>query len=152
MAFKAMQYQVRREIKHKIKNSVPIDEQVVFAEQDLADAEWLKPNKEFRLKDGSMFDVIRKEGSQYFCIHDTQEEELFKYLDELVSEQIHSEASKSKPSSQKIFKAFKPDFASEETIRVPVIELSDSKVYFGLRASEYLSVPQFITSPPPEKA
>lgn len=93
--FKADQWLVRREIKRRIKESVPADElhQFQFLKSDVPHLDWVKPKKEFRL-DGHMYDVVtkvEKGDSTYFsCINDVKETQLFAHLDELTKKQSES--------------------------------------------------------------
>lgn len=90
--FKIDQYLVRREVKRRIKESVPQNElhNFKFLSTEVANLDWVKPKKEFRLGE-HMYDVVTKTvvgDSTYFsCINDVKEKNLFAHLDELAKKQ-----------------------------------------------------------------
>jgi hypothetical protein len=83
--------QIRKEIKTRIKQSVPENELITLSfntsSSDYANIEWIEGH-EFRYR-GCMYDIVQRfeDGSEtivFKCINDTQEEKLFQHLDELV--------------------------------------------------------------------
>lgn len=88
---------VRSEVKQKLKLDVDEEELFTFIiPNDLQQAKssgfiWVRPKKEFRYK-GGMYDVIRKkqhaETTEYMCISDTKEAEIFTQLDDLVAQGV----------------------------------------------------------------
>ncbi len=95
--YKIQQWQIRKEIKKKIKASVPEDELYrIKVTKNSTELEWVREDKEF-IYDGKMYDIVRCESSgdsiTYFCINDTQEMMLFQKLDELVQKNMDSDSS-----------------------------------------------------------
>lgn len=92
LIFKIKQSYVRKEIKKAIKSGIPKTEMICFTEDDIKNAQWEKPQKEFWLN-GELFDIVKKEISNgityYWCINDHQEKELFATLDNLVNKQMN---------------------------------------------------------------
>lgn len=93
--FKVDQYLVRKEIKRRIKESVPHKDlhNFQFLSSEVANLDWVKPKKEFRL-DEHMYDVVYRTeqgDSTYFeCINDVAERNLFAKLDEITKKQTDS--------------------------------------------------------------
>lgn len=93
--FKYQQWQVRKEIKKKIKASVPEDElHIVIVNESSDELEWVREGKEFIYK-GKMYDIVRSEYKDgmiiYSCIDDVQESRLFQRLDELVRKNMDND-------------------------------------------------------------
>lgn len=88
---------VRREVKQQLKLGVNDDELYTFIipnnlqEASSSGFNWVRPNKEFRYK-GGMYDVIRKKQdvktTEYTCISDTKEAEIFTQLEQLVNQGV----------------------------------------------------------------
>ena len=154
--FKIQQYEVRKEIKSKIKNNVPENDLILLSfhpsSKEYSEIEWIK-NHEFRYK-GQLFDIVRlardNDGTiRYKCINDKQEEILFENLDEWVQKHMESE-SNSDPSSKNILKLFS------------IVYFSSTQVYFleqnttlSLKSDyifHYSSPALEIISPPPQLA
>lgn len=93
IAFKAVQYSVKREIKTEIKQGLNTTEltMIIVNKNDLSAIEWLENGREMRYR-GELFDVVRyTENSNtvtYYCINDKQEEFLFAHLDEHINRYI----------------------------------------------------------------
>lgn len=110
--FRIQQFEVRKEIKKKIKNNVPENELTLLSfhpsSKEYSEIEWIKPH-EFRYK-GQLFDIVRQSTGNngtihYKCINDKQEEILFENLEEWVQKNIESD-NNSDPSSKNILKLF----------------------------------------------
>jgi hypothetical protein len=94
MVLESMKYSVRKEIKKKIKRSIPGSELHVlqFAISDLeagtSQIHWIHTG-EFRYK-GKMYDIVRRSVQHGYlilhCINDTDEERLFAGIDALVND------------------------------------------------------------------
>jgi len=90
---------VRSEVKQKLKLDVDEEELFTFIipnnlqQAKLSGFIWVRPNKEFRYN-GGMYDVIRKKQhaktTEYTCISDTKEAEIFTQLDKLVNQGVSS--------------------------------------------------------------
>jgi len=89
---------VRKEVKSKLKSAVPLNELIVIQlkNSELNALTWVRANKEFIYK-GKMYDVVSKSiqthSIRFVCITDTQEEALFKHLDDLVNMSSHAKKS-----------------------------------------------------------
>ena len=100
ISFEVEKTAVRHEIKQRIKQGVPTSDLTIIKD-DVTNSRlnWIKPSKEFRLN-GKMYDVVSKriEGNiiYYSCINDTQEEELFKTLDEQVNKEMNNTDSETR--------------------------------------------------------
>ena len=108
VVFRVQQYQIRREIKLKIKNGVPEDELVLLKLHKNAPEKrsnlmlWLF-KKEIRL-DGKMYDVVRQEEHGdtvwHFCILDEQETVLFASLDNQIRQEMNHNPAKNERSTK----------------------------------------------------
>lgn len=93
IAFKTVQYSVKREIKAEIKHGLDITQltTIIINKKALSAVEWLENGKEMRYN-GELFDVVSSiENSNsitYYCINDKQEEVLFANLDEHINRYI----------------------------------------------------------------
>ena len=95
--FKARQYQIRKEIKHRIKAGVPENELILLKipqalEKSRNPVFQRIHAREFRY-DGKMYDIVRSQvngdTTWYYCIADVQETRLFANLEELVNQNMH---------------------------------------------------------------
>jgi len=95
--FKTQQYQIRKEIKHRIKVGV-VEEELVLIEISVTLLE--KPSHTFRWiheKEfcyyGHMYDIVRKEKHGdtiiFYCLSDEKETQLFANLNELVKRDMN---------------------------------------------------------------
>lgn len=105
IAFKLEQYEVRKEIKQKIKNSVPGNELAVITvdRHNRGELIWLEEGREFLYRN-QLYDVVRLEtkgdATVFYCINDTQEEQLFAELDKHVRGQMETNSSDHKHSHE----------------------------------------------------
>lgn len=143
---------VRKEVKSKLKSTVPPNELTVI---QLKNSEsnaltWVRANKEFIYK-GKMYDVVSKaiyaNSIRYVCITDTQEEALFKHLNDLVNMSSHAKKSVLKlqnsaeylllnyslvPSTAFTYVKKTTDFRNELTVaRCPEIETPPPNSWWG---------------------
>jgi hypothetical protein len=115
VVFKSMQAQIRREIKMRIKESVPERDLVTIAVRvgDEDTLHWIKEN-EFRYT-GGLFDVVRSHTSNdttyYSCINDTQEELLFENLDAHIRTQMNADGNPVKAAD--LFKGIAKDYCAQ---------------------------------------
>ena len=96
LIFKTQQFQIRKDIKYRIKAGIPDDELVLITIQNslLDDKnpifQWIH-KKEFRYN-GNMFDIVRKQvymdSTQFYCLSDHQETQLFANLEYLVKKEM----------------------------------------------------------------
>ncbi len=107
ISFKVIQHSIKKEIKKKIKRSVPEIELSVFtfSKAELAGIDWEEKGKEF-WREGNMYDVVRKVETvdcvTFYCINDTQEKTLFANLDDLINRQMNSETQGNNSSVKKL--------------------------------------------------
>lgn len=151
-AFKLLQYRARREVKQQIKKGVPESELhriVVTGNEDKMS--WVKPNKEFVLN-GNMYDVVRRETEEgklvFYCINDEQEEQLFTYLDEMVSQQLVNPKSKTSGPAKTLIKIMSQDYLLTDNIKIALSE-SDIKKEQTVDLS-YNNLLCEVGTPPPE--
>jgi len=102
LIFKSQQFQIRKEIKYRIKAGVPDDELVLITipnsllEENNPIFQWIH-KKEFRYK-GNMFDIVHKDvykdSTQFYCLSDHKETQLFANLDQLVKKEMSQNSEK----------------------------------------------------------
>ena len=101
VVFKLQHLQIRREIKRQIKRGVPENElHLISVKQGEEEQLNWQNEKEFIYKE-TFYDVVRKETGEagltlYYCINDTQEEELFANLDALIKKYSEKQQTKGK--------------------------------------------------------
>ena len=93
------QYKVREEVKHKIKQQVPVKELVLLKiPLKTANSHFNKLHKTEFLYQGKMYDIVKSNVKNdtvfYYCINDTKEEELFKNLDKQIEDYINNNRTK----------------------------------------------------------
>lgn len=125
--FSSLEYSIKKDIKHRIKNGVPENDLHVFSFNDHEEPVWVKPGKEFRIN-GAMFDVVRQEkneeGVTYYCISDIQETMLFATLGQFTRENLTDEDS---PTGSSLRMAFK-QYVCEDLRPVVVSMLSETSI------------------------
>jgi c-di-AMP phosphodiesterase-like protein len=138
---------VRKEVKSKLKSTVPPNELTVI---QLNNSEsnaltWVRANKEFIYK-GKMYDVVSKSiyanSIRYVCITDTQEEALFKHLDDLVNMSSHAKKSVLKLQNAS-------EYLSINYSLVPNMVFSYSKKTANFRNESTVSRCPEVETPPP---
>ncbi|MCF1715674.1 hypothetical protein L0U88_13635 [Flavihumibacter sp. RY-1] len=152
VVFKLQQLQIRREIKRQIKKGVPENElHLITVKQGQEEQLDWQNEKEFIYK-GTFYDVVRKETGAagttlYYCINDTQEEELFANLDALIKQYSEKQQSKGK-MAKKLLKlapvVLSRDMPGTELTVVTVDPLQGS--YSNQYNSPILAIP----APPPK--
>lgn len=107
--FKYAQYKIQKEIKGRLKKSVPDSELFVIAipADKVNELDWKREGKEFRYK-GTMYDIVKSENKGdemiYHCVNDKQETQLFAQLEELVNQHIDSGKSPFGKTTKRILK------------------------------------------------
>jgi hypothetical protein len=147
-----LQYQSRREVNQRIKQSVPDDELVLIkiAVTDIPSLNWTKLDKEFRYK-GEMYDIVRQKTKEdmilYYCIHDFKENKLFVNLHEHIQKHIADNPKQRKKAENMLKKLTKDYFSHVLTINNSPISPQDLKYkkYLRTNNSIYLDV---LTLPP----
>lgn len=86
---------IRKEVKTSIKKGVPAEQLTVIKihKNDRSAISWVREGKEFMYQ-GGMYDIVSaytvQDTQLYQCITDTQEDALFRYLDDLVNRTSHT--------------------------------------------------------------
>lgn len=102
----AQRLAIQRSIKDRIRKGLPMEKLTPFrmTEQEWEALDWVKPKREFRLADGSMFDVVtvnvRGGEVDALCIADHEEAELFKGLKEHVRRHMEGNDAEHGPTAQ----------------------------------------------------
>jgi hypothetical protein len=154
LVFKIQQRHVRKEIKEQIRQGVPEGELTVIkvTPENESELEW-EHSKEFEYK-GMMYDVVRKiildeTTILYYCVSDTQETELFAYLEDEIKKSMDTKKD-GKNSSKNLFKLLSGIYAQPQKHVSPVVETG---ITFTCEYSHHYSSPELvITSPPPKIA
>ena len=93
IVFQLVQFQVRDEVKTRLKYSVPESDLVLISIDDGSDSLliWVKPEKEFRYQ-GQMYDIVKLKKTKfktlYYCLQDFKESKLFEHLDRHINNYI----------------------------------------------------------------
>jgi len=120
--FKALQYQVRVDVKTRIKASVSESELVliIVRNDEEGTMHWLNES-EFRYR-GNMYDVVRHysrgNAHYYVCINDKQEDQLFKNLDLYVATQCNTEGVPEKAANP--FKSIIKEYVPQIRVLGPI--------------------------------
>jgi hypothetical protein len=95
--FEVQRYQIKKEIKHRIKHGVPQQELVLFKipisqqAESQQDFQW-KDKREFRYG-GQMYDVVFEKNHHdttwIYCISDEKETQLFTHLDKQINQSMN---------------------------------------------------------------
>jgi hypothetical protein len=151
VVYRVHSFRIKKEIKRKIKRSVPQSELTVFtfSKGESEDLIWIE-NHEFRL-DGKMYDVVRKETKNnsitYHCINDTQEEVLFTNLDRHTKQFTDIQNSGDQHSKELITIMSKDYFQSHEEYKFP--DYSPDKFYTHHSEKEKYDIYIDTDFPPP---
>ena len=153
MIFKVQQYQVKREIKQRIKKDVPTEEltTIVLTQQNSHEFDW-EHEREFRYK-GVMYDVVKKEivnktTTLLFCVTDKQETILFAKINEEVTKNMDTKNNGSHPLKN-VFKLLSNIYFPHEEINfhLDVFQIKKSLTSYSC----YYQIPFIdIANPPPE--
>lgn len=116
LRYECLRVATQRAIKNRIRQGLPLEQLTPFrmSEQEWRALEWVKPEREFRLADGAMFDVVRvgvKDGEVHaLCIADHAETGLFEGLKEHVRRQLEGGDPEHGPSAQvhRLFAGLQP--------------------------------------------
>ncbi|MBM2840732.1 MAG: hypothetical protein HW412_1260 [Bacteroidetes bacterium] len=150
--FKALQYQVRVEVKTRIKESVPQGKLflIVVRKGEEDSLRWLEEN-EFRYR-GNMYDIVRQysrnDTTFYSCVKDKQEELLFENFDLHVATQSNLEGVPMKAATA--FKGILKDYVPQS----PVIQffLPEGICIGDTLDSDFASHAADVPTPPPRFA
>ena len=143
--------QVRQEVKHKLKNSVPESEliKITIKRGEEKVLTWFRSN-EFLFQE-NMFDVVKQTksdtGTTYYCISDKGEDVLFKNLDDLVSNELNQK-SKNQNKTNKLTNQFQLFFIEIPTSNFNLLEADCAHSLFCNKP--YISPSLKQIAPPPE--
>ncbi|MES2593024.1 MAG: hypothetical protein V4608_14170 [Bacteroidota bacterium] len=107
IAFKAVQYQVKKEIKSEIKQGLQLSEFTVITidKDQLKQIDWVENGKEMYYK-GELYDIVKSSENitsiTFHCINDKQEKKLFAHLDEHINNHIASNKPLKNGTSKKL--------------------------------------------------
>jgi len=150
--FKALQCEVRADIKRQVKETVPEDELFLIAVPLGAEnmLQWLKEH-EFRYQ-GSLYDVVRHHTSNdttyYHCVNDTQEEQLFENLEAHVRAQTNSGGLPQKAAD--VFKNIAKDYFPQRS--VVELHLPSGTIVTGAAEILFASFTPDVLTPPPRSS
>lgn len=150
--FRVLQLQARREIKTRIKNSVPSHElHAINANQNEPEMHWHQEGKEFRLN-GKMYDIVHvetKDGETiYHCVDDVDEARLFAHLDELVNENLDHDQSARGKTARQILKLFSQVYIPAEPLKQQEISVCEEIPYTPYLQNALGYLPEKLTPPP----
>lgn len=153
IAFKAVRYQIKKEIQSEIKLGLKPSEltAITIDKGKLDKLDWLENGKEMYYK-GELYDIVKSSENTtsitYYCIDDNQEESLFAHMDEHIN--MHIAANKplknenGKNLSNSVIKLY---FTNAKLISFPVF--SSNNLFFSFPLI-YNSVIIDVISPPPQ--
>ena len=154
IVFKINQYQIYKEVKRKIKYSVPDDQliRICISVNDNNTLKWTKENKEFKYQ-GEMYDVVRSKKDAglitYYCIHDFKETRLFANLDKQVKNQMNNDSQRKNANS--LFKKLVKNLIFQGT-NTSILLMIKSCTLCCTEFDHYNSVVLDKISPPPKIA
>lgn len=153
--FKVQQYQVRREIKQRIKAGVPEHELVLLkiprALEEQPNSSFQRiHSREFRYH-GMMYDIVRQEShgdaTWYYCILDAKESGLFANLDELVKRET-AKNSRHKQQTERFYQLLNVLFIVQRVPpQPPGSERERELANYRFRLQTWTSTPP---TPPPK--
>lgn len=151
--FDLQRYQIRKDIKHRIKNGVPEGELILFKmptdPEKRQDFRFVEAH-EFRYK-GGMYDVVRQEnhGEQiwYYCVSDEMEAQLFANLETLVADEIEGNTERKKRNKrlQNLLTVWYLQHSNQDGLALSVDGKAPGNHVFGLKT--WMLVP---ATPPPK--
>jgi hypothetical protein len=154
VAFRALQYQVKKEIKTRLKQGVPDSELeliTVSADPDKHPADFHKIDRHEVKYRGSMYDIVRTEhrgdSIYYHCIKDEDETRLFAGLDGHVKREISLQSASGKQSAKTLKNHIKDYLQPKQERPLPIY----SNIPFpGCSEFALKSAPLQHFTPPPE--
>jgi hypothetical protein len=155
--FKIRQWQVHEEMKTQIRSALTKDQLqcLAFNTENQQNIHWewdWEGQKEFTYQ-GKRYDVVRtntvNKTTYYYCIQDTQEEQLFAQLDEEVEREMEDQKNPLQQTAKKMMKVFSSLlFTPADPLLTSSLLTAQQFVDFhkGLYRYDFLN----IISPPPE--
>jgi hypothetical protein len=154
IAFQAVQYQIKAEVKSEIIKGLPIDklEIVIISKNNLSKVEWFENGDEMEYN-GNRYDIVKitknETSTTYYCMNDKQEEQLFSNLDNHINTHIAANKPVKNQAAKNLEKSVvKVYFQSKQFLKFTVLELNSSK--FSPVQLNYTSALLETNSPPPE--
>lgn len=154
IAFKSLQYQIKKEIKAEIKKNINSDEltTIVIDKEQINKIDWFEEGKEMYYN-GKLYDVVRLTKNvtsvTYYCINDKQEELLFANLEEHIAMHIAANKPIKNQASKKLANnVIKLYFFNDQSIKFNT-DLLNLSHFFSIHLP-YKSTFIEIDSPPPE--
>ncbi|MDN4164960.1 hypothetical protein QWY31_05570 [Cytophagales bacterium LB-30] len=156
MGFYALRYQVKKEIKHRIKKGVPEEELITlsFSAQATWESQgvnWLEDDKEFFYQ-GSMYDVVERyfdDDSVIFrCVNDVQEAQLFRHLAYQVDSELFNQQSETGKKSQWLKQVMAWQFVLPSSIALAIYSTDWQYMPFEIASHYYPFLS--LGNPPPE--
>jgi hypothetical protein len=154
IAFKILEFNIKKEIKTKIKKGVPESELILLKIPALLEEKSSKEfqmihEKEFRYK-GEMYDIVKKEKKNdttyYYCIHDKEETRLFANLEALIINELNNPDKKKELNS--ILKIFNSFYLISDKNKLLQPSRSDRIFYYY--SDILISIVKNPLTPPPE--
>lgn len=148
--FKIQQYQVRREIKQRLKAGVPEHKLLLLkiprALEEQPNSSFQRiHSREFRYQ-GNMYDIIRQElhhdTTWYYCILDAKETGLFANLDEMVKRET-AQNSRNKPQLERLYQLLNVLFIVQRVLPQPPASKKERAL-----ANYHLGLQTWISTPP----
>lgn len=148
--YQAKQEGIQKEIKRKIREGLPEDQlhKIYFAKDETP--HWVKPGKEFILKD-KMYDVARKlekqDGIVYLCLDDTEEKKLLSDISVSMDKK-----NEKKPTPQRIALELFKRINFNEVLIQPILTHTFEGQRKGIYHSHFLIQNGFLSTstPPPD--
>ncbi len=153
VTFKILQYQVKKEIKTKIKQHLNASQltTITIGKKQLKSIIWAEKDREFYYCD-ELYDIIRviEDSSTvtYYCINDKKEEALFENLDAHIDRYVRTSDSFKNRTEKKLSNQIVKLYFTDSVFFVPDFNYSSVIFYY----IHLVYTPAFIkiNSPPPE--
>ncbi len=155
IAFKILQYQIRKEIKAEIKQQLDPSECTIItiAKREITSIAWEDDGEEFYYK-GELYDIIRstetKDSITFCCINDEKEEELLEKLNDHIDRHSIAYKSLKNRSAKKLNNPVKKLFF--QVASSSFLSATNRSIRFPSDYFYYTPVFIEIVSPPPELA
>lgn len=135
IAFKSVQYQIKKEIKAEIKKKINPYEltTIVIDKTQINKIDWLEEGEEMYYK-GNLYDIVRHTKNAtsitYYCINDEQEEKLFANLEEHIATHIAANKPIKNQASKKLSNnVIKLYFSKEQSFKFNSFMLNQPPFY-----------------------
>jgi hypothetical protein len=150
--FEILQLQVKREIRARIKNSVPKNAlHAIKLSENEKNMHWYEAGEEFNLH-GKMYDIVQTEirngETIYHCVDDTEEAKLFAQLDELVNQNLANDNSASGKTARNLLKHFSEVYIPALRFDLLIIPAEKQISYKPYLENALAYLPKKLTPPP----